>query len=309
MSLKSLLPLLKTDASLAALRGRVDQLAPGQAVSVPALPSAARVATLATLLTGNQRPALVLTGRLDAAEELAAALAEYLPAERAPLIWPVPEALPYEQVPVDRVASARRVDILIQLLDHQPVVVVAPARALAQPIAPPSELARQRLTIRVGQRLRQDVLIRDLLDQGYELVSLVTEPGQVSRRGGIVDLFLPSGDDAVRIDLFGDEVDALRLFDPETQRSIKSLDAFEALPAFEVTLDRRRKAAEHLRALEDGSLRPEVAEEWARTIRRLEHGDPRTGLDLITPYLLPRPASLLDYLPDDHLLAVVEPTS
>jgi transcription-repair coupling factor (superfamily II helicase) len=113
----------------------------------------------------------------------------------------------------------------------------------------------------------------------------------------------------VRIDLFGVEIDSIRTFDPDTQRSIDTVRTFSLLPPLEISLARAPEAATALRQIDSAALRPEVEEEWQRLLRRTEYRDVKVGLELLAPYLVEQTATLLDYLPDDHLLLVVEPAA
>ncbi len=170
-------------------------------------------------------------------------------------------------------------------------------------------LEQQRINLVSGQRIRLDRFIANALEQGYDLHPMVTEPGQISQRGGIVDIFPPSSDHAIRIDLFGDEIESIRFFDPETQRSIDRVEKIDLLPPLEISLAATGRAVAALRAIDTSELRPEVEEEWQRLLHRAELRQISTGIELLAPYLLEQPGSLLDYLPDDHLLVVIEPSS
>jgi transcription-repair coupling factor (superfamily II helicase) len=200
--LSEIIPLLERDDWIVALQEAVDHLPLSRVLAVDDLPVAARAAVIATLISRVQRPTVIVTSRLDTAEEMAGLLSEYLDVD--PLVWPVADALPYEQLPVDRTVSARRVETLLRLLDDQASVIIAPARALTQIVNPPEQMAGERLELVVGQRLRVDAFVASALEQGYEFTPMVMEPGQISRRGGIVDVFPPASEHAVRFDLFGD---------------------------------------------------------------------------------------------------------
>ncbi len=307
MPLTEIIPLLERDDWIVALQEAVDRLPSSRVLEVDDLPVAARAAVIATLVARGQRPTVIVTSRLDTAEEMAGLLSEYLDVE--PLVWPVADALPYEQLPVDRTVSARRVETLLRLLDDQASVIIAPARALTQIVNPPEQMAGERVDLAVGQRLRVDAFVASALEQGYEFMPMVTEPGQISRRGGIIDIFPPASEHAVRIDLFGDEIDSIRTFDPDTQRSIDSIGTFALLPPLEISLAHAPQAVTALRQIDSSALRPEVEEEWQRLLLRTEHRDVRVGIELLAPYLVEQPATLLDYLPEDHLLLVVEPAA
>ena len=310
MAFENIIPLLHNEPDHRALLDAIRRLTPGRVLEIEGPPTAARLAMLAALLAEVSYPVLIVTGRLDSAEEVTAGLTEYLPRDREPTLWPVSETLPYELLPVDRSVSALRVELLAKLARREPVPIVAPARALTQLLSPPDEVAAQSWHLAVGERLRSDAFVTSLLDAGYEMVPVVQAPGEVGRRGGIIDVFPPTGDHALRIELFGDEIDSLRLINPDTQRSVRRIERYDILPPLEVSLARRDAALAALRQMDTTTLRPEVAEEWERTIQRLERGQVTVGLELLAPLLLPEPASLLDYLTmGEHLLVVLEPAS
>ncbi len=310
MRLHTVLPLLHQERFQTELLSAVSGLKKGKVLGVDGLPPAAALATIAALLASSDMPTLVVTGRQDTAEEASAALAEYLPPERAPALWPATEALPYEQLPSDQVTAARRVELLDQLTRSGAApVIVAPARALTQPVSPPEVLRQESRLLKTGDRLDLESFLVTMLAGGYELAPVVEEPGQMARRGGIIDIYPPLRDGSIRIELFGDEIDSLRVFDPETQRSTERLTSIEILPPREISLAERGAALVALRALDTASLRPEVAEEWERNLQRIERGQVPQALDLLAPFFLPDPALLLDYLPERHLVIVLEPSS
>jgi len=317
MTLSHLLPILREAAPVASL---LDRLAapPGGASdrrAVVDLATAARPALAAAAIAAEpSQPALVLAARADRAEALCAALGEYLPPARRPLLWPAPEALPYEQLPFDLATSTERVALLDRLRRARGTgnggaapVVVAAVHGATQLVVGPEELGERTRTIRTGDRLDVDGLLRWATELGYEPTPLVQEPGTIARRGGIVDLFPPGADAPVRIDLFGDEVETIRRFDPGSQRSTDRLPAVTLLPPSELPLWRLPGAVPPLAALDASRLREEVAGEWARMLERMAEGATPASVDLFAPYLLPDPFTLVDYFSDGDLLVVEEP--
>lgn len=283
-----------------------------QSILIPDLGIPARAAIAAAAVDRHRGPALVVASRADRAEELAAALAEYLP-QRSVLAWPTPEALPYEQLPFDLQAATYRAALLSAVANPQAgaadsVVVTAP-HGLMQILMSPLELREATRIIRDGDRLSQDDLLHWAIEQGFSLAPIVYEPGQIARRGGILDLFPPGADEPFRIDFFGDEIDGIRPFDPHTQRSRERLHELQLLPPSELPLTRLRFAAEELATLSTENLRPEVRTEWERTLSIMETGNTPPSLDLFAPYLVPEPATLLDYIAKDALLILDDPAS
>ena len=115
-------------------------------------------------------------------------------------------------------------------------VLVASVQALLQHTIAPDDLPAEPRELRVGARLPQDALLRDLFDLGYTPVPEVAGRGEFARRGGIVDVFPPSMDLPIRIEFFGDEIDSLRAFDPTDQRTTGQVERAVLLPASEFLL-------------------------------------------------------------------------
>ncbi|HLI50944.1 MAG TPA: DEAD/DEAH box helicase [Thermomicrobiaceae bacterium] len=308
MALENLIPLLAASDSHLRLVSAIERLSPGQMIEIEGLAASARYPLLAALLAAHERPTVILAGRQDSAEEIATSLAAYLPDEQAPEVWPVPEPLPYEQLPLDREAGARRVELLRRLRAGDRITVVVPARGLTQLLSSPEWLVDHSWALRPGSQLRP-AFVRALLDCGYQHVNVVEGPGQVAHRGGIIDVFPPGDTEALRIELFGDQIDSLRAFDPGSQRTTRHLTDAEIAPPFALDLSRAPEAAARLRKLDTGGLRAEVADEWRRQLERLETGSLEAGLDLFSRAVEPHPSQLLDYLSPNSLVIVIDPAS
>ena len=312
MTLSHLVPTLSADRAVAALLDPLRR--DGGAVAAIDFPAAARPALAAAAVAPRRAATLVVTARGDRAESLAAAIGEYLPPERQPALWPAPEALPYEQMPFDLTAATRRVTLLDRLRraregDGDAPVVVASVRGLVQLVLGPSDLQARTRLLRPGDRLDVDGLLRWATELGYEATPLVQEPGEIARRGGIVDLFPPGADEPVRLDLFGDEIESIRAFDPGSQRSTGRLPSVRLLPPAELPLWQLRAAAPLLAGLERGGLRDEVAGEWDRMLERMGEGATPASVDLFAPYLLDEPCGLADYFAPGDLLVLDEPSA
>jgi transcription-repair coupling factor (superfamily II helicase) len=137
-----------------------------------------------------------------------------------------------------------------------PVVVVS-AIALSEKVPDPA-LRPHGFTLRKGDLLDLDEVARDLVAAGYERVDQVEDRGQFAIRGGLLDLFSATEDQAVRVDLFGDEIDSLRWFSTFTQRSLGDAEVVEVAPAAELAEEHRELA--EIAALEKPEERPDIAE-------------------------------------------------
>ncbi len=308
MTLSHLLPLLKETSAFRALGERSD---PGRSSArVTDLPVSARPA-LMSALSGGQHPTLVVTARADRAEALRDAIAEFLPAGIQVTLWAAPEALPYEQLPFDLTVAAQRVALLDRLHrgDSTGQIVVTSVHGLIHLVMDPTDLASHTRTLQPGDQLDVQNLLRWATDLGYQVAPLVQEPGTIARRGGILDLFPPGAEHPIRIDLFGDEIETIRTFNPSSQRSEGRLSSVTPLPPSELPLWNLRDAGAVLADLDRGSLREEVDAEWGRMLDQMANGATPTSVDLFSPYLLDRPCTLLDYVPADGLVLLDEPAA
>jgi len=146
------------------------------------------------------------------------------------------DADPYQGLSPHLQVSCERVVALNHLLGPDPALILVPARSLFYPLPSPALFAASRLMIRPGEELSPDRLCAVLIPAGYVRVEHVSSPGEFARRGGVVDLFLPQGDVPCRLEFYGEEVESIRSFNPETQRSMDQLDALEILPVREIPL-------------------------------------------------------------------------
>ncbi|MES2729316.1 MAG: transcription-repair coupling factor [Pseudomonadota bacterium] len=174
--------------------------------------------------------------------ELAQQIAFFAPDVQICLLPPW-DCLPYDRVSPTPDVTAARVAALVTLLDWQaqskraPRLLLTTHAAWGQHVMAPDTLRRATLLVRSAQKIDRDQLSRFLADNGYHRTDTVRDAGEYAMRGSIIDLF-PTGYDApVRIDMFGDEVETLKSFDPATQVSTGKLPELRLLPATEYTLD------------------------------------------------------------------------
>ena len=215
------------DPSLASIR---DSLAAGAVVSVSGLGGAAR--HLLPLLVVD-RPLLVVVPRERQIEEAAADL-RLLAAEAglagtvAP--FPSPGPSPFRGLPRHPESGLLRAAALHAAARRRLRALVASPAGLLRPTLSPERLETRVVALRRGEEMTPDILLEALDEGGYRREDPVTSAGQMARRGGILDVFPPDREHPVRIEFFGDTVDSLRAFDPQTQRTIEPLEAVEILP-------------------------------------------------------------------------------
>ncbi len=205
------------------------------------------------------RPAIVVAGDDRAARDLAAGLRAWL--EPRTVRYYPSRGVTYEShlAPPPHLVGLRiaALDALQEdAADSAPVVVVS-AVALSEKV-PDRTLRPHGFTLRVGELLDLEETARELVGAGYERVDQVEDRGQFAIRGGLLDLFPATEDRAVRVDLFGDEIESLRWFSTFTQRSLGDAETVEVAPAAELAEEHRELA--EIAALEEAAERPDIAE-------------------------------------------------
>ena len=175
-------------------------------------------------------------------------------------------ALAYERSELIRDESAARVATLARWRSGRARVLVASVQALLQPTILAADLPAAPRALRRGDRVRQGDLLAELLRLGYEPVLEVAGRGEMARRGGLVDVFPAGAELPVRIELFGDEIDEIRVFDPTDQRTVRPADRVELLPATEFLVPARGPAEIGARL---GALARRLPERLAADLDRL----------------------------------------
>ncbi len=279
---------------------------------VPALTGiteAARPYIIATLASTLKQPLLVVVKDENEATQVADTLKTLTSSPSDVLSLPDRDALPYERLIGDAVTTQQRMQALIAMVERErTVTVVTSARALTQPVIPPQELAATLLRIQIGQEIDLTSMLEHLYNLGYEAVAEVESPGQFSHRGGIIDLFPPTLPRPVRIEFFGDEIESIRTFDQETQRSLNPIDFFLIGPAREALPVRGPQAATILAQLESQTLHRDAEARWQHDLDLLRQGRSFDDIAFYLPYLHDT-ATVLDYLPRNGLLVLDNPAS
>ncbi|MCI0641721.1 MAG: transcription-repair coupling factor [Gemmataceae bacterium] len=144
-----------------------------------------------------------------------------------PHVFPAWDALPNQETVLDEIGG-QRLRILRQLEgDAPPRFLLTTLQALLQPVPSRDQLAKQRKRLRVGQEITPEDLSSWLVERGFQRMEAVEIPGEFSRRGGILDVFSPDADAPYRIEFLGDEIESIRQFSPDTQRSLGETSAIE----------------------------------------------------------------------------------
>ncbi|HPM01596.1 MAG TPA: transcription-repair coupling factor [Candidatus Cloacimonadota bacterium] len=193
---------------------------------------------LAHAFTVSKKSVLLITLDDRIAEEFSDDLKLLLGSEQVACL-PDYEVLAYEERSPHYVIRSERIKVLTDILSHEKKVITLSIRSLIQALTPSSILSEFILTVQQGQEMDMSDLIEMLVNSGYENDFKVIKPGQISKRGGIIDIFSPNYDMPVRLEFFGDEIYSIRHFNVESQRSEpEEINAIRIIPAREVILSK-----------------------------------------------------------------------
>ncbi len=212
------------------------------------------------------------------------------------VVFPDWETLPYDSFSPHQDLISERLATLWELLQAPRTrsvdVVLMPASTALTRIAPPSFLAATTFNFKQKQKLDEASLRSQLLLAGYMNVSQVVQPGEYAVRGGLIDLFPMGSPVPYRVDLFGDEVDSIRVFDPDSQRSLYPVPDVRLLPGREFPMDEaaRKKFRERWREKMDGDPTR------SRLYRDIGEGVASGGIEYYLPIFFEQTATIFDYL-------------
>jgi transcription-repair coupling factor (superfamily II helicase) len=307
LTLQGLLALLTQRPDFCRL---VQQLQDGEGLpALTGITEAARPFAIAALASALKQPLLVVVADELQASQVTDTLKMLAERSGDVLYLPDRDALPYERLISDAATTQQRMSALISLANRERgAIVVCSARVLTQPVIPPQELSAALYDLRPGQEVDLTLMLEHLYNLGYEPVAEVEEPGQFSHRGGIIDLFPPTLPRPIRIEFFGDEIESLRTFDQETQRSLNPVASCIIAPAREALPLRGPEAARELEQFNSAMLHHDAGERWQRDLEELRHSRSFDDIAFYLPYLHPT-ATVLDYLAPGGLVVLDNPES
>nr|WP_225307597.1 transcription-repair coupling factor [Nitrincola iocasae] len=213
------------------------------------------------------------------------------------LLVPDWETLPYDTFSPHQDIISQRIETLYRLPAMKRGILIVSASTLMQRIAPTTFITGNSLSLDKGQEFNPDAIRQQLVHAGYQAVNTVYEHGEFAVRGAIIDIFPMGSDLPFRIDLFDDEIETLRTFDPETQRSIDQLERIRLLPAreFPFNQDSIRHFKQRWREVF------EVDFNRCPVYRDVSEGIAPAGIEYYLPLFFDQLATLFDYLPEQTL--------
>lgn len=278
---------------------------------IAGLSGSARGLLVSIIHESVNKPILLVTHQLAQAQQLYDDLLE-MAEDGDVYLYPVNELISSEIAIASPELKSQRIDSLTEWHKRNSGILIAPVAALKRILPPPNYWDVYQLHFALGEEIDIENCLSSLVDMGYERVSMVHTPGEFSRRGGIIDIYPVTEENPVRIELFDEEVDSIRYFAAETQRSMEKMEAITIGPATELLLTKEDMLT--------GAQRVEVS--LATTLKKMKNSDSKEKLletieaDLeqmkslehvqemhkYIGFLYENPASLLDYLPTNGLV-------
>lgn len=216
------------------------------------------------------------------------------------LIFPSWDCLPYDRMSPKRDISAERMTTLLKLNKglNKPTLIITTIQAFLQRVAPQEIFKNADLHLKAGRHFNLKAFEAYCLKYGFSRVSTVREPSEYAVRGGIIDLFPPSAEQPYRLDLFGDEIDSIKMFDPLSQRSLESVTEIFLTPSCEILLD--EKSIEAFRT----SYRKAFGHTGEKDplYQAMSAGQSYVGMEHWLPLFYPRLETLLNYVPEATLV-------
>ncbi len=298
----------------------------GGVTQLEGLPVPAKGWLLAQMSRELGRPLVVISYNSDQAGRLAADLARYgVEGDALTSLPSTTETLLFAEGAPDLAQTGQRVAALQQLALGTAKVTVGPIGAWLQRTVPPELVRDRRVVLTVNETVEIDDLEKSLTEFGYDRVEAVEQPGQWTRRGGILDIFPGDARLPLRVDFFGDDIESIRPFDVESQRSVGTSESVVIAPVREVPFEDSampeavsrlkrelpgRAAALKKANLDDRGLEhaEKLEERIEGDIAQLQAGTTFDALEYYLPYLYPDAVCALDYIPENALLILDEPS-
>jgi len=259
---------------------------------------------LAQLMRELPYPLLILTSTPSEAERVYNDLKFFLAPSNhdrenlpEPCLFPQWEILPFDDKSPHPEIVKQRLNTLSRLLSEENLITITTIRAILQRLLPRDVLHRGTLDFSVGDIIDLDHLCREISSYGYHRTDLVEVPGDYCRRGGIIDLYPPTSENPIRLEFFDNEIESIRFFSAEDQRSIRQINRVQTILPREILLD--PPAMEHFRKKTGGSPHPLDQELSTHEIPE--------GTEFYAPLFNPSMETLFDYLPDDTVVVLDSP--
>lgn len=303
MSLQSVLDYLKKAKEYSFLR---EQVKSSRTNLLYGVTGSQKSMLAALLLSIEDRPLLYIVESALRSKEIFDDFCNLLPVHSVQF-FPSLDALPFEVFAQSHETRCKRLEVLEGLLTGRTKVVVTTLEALSKTLMPPEVFRQALLTLQVGQRVNLEELLAYFVGVGYQRVDRVEDKGQFSQRGGILDLLPPTAENPFRVEFFDEEIESIRLFSVENQRSLHKVDTVALSPAAEfflAGLDKEKaleRIREESRASHNFSQKLKLIEEF------IFYEQYFPGHEQLLPYFTREKYTLFDYFPQSPLVIFDEP--
>lgn len=283
---------------------------------ISGLSGSSRQVMLAALHKETDRPLLVVTHNMFSAQKIYEDLQESISSDEI-LLYPSNELVAAEAAVSSPETLAQRIEVLLQCSQGFRGIVVVPYSGVRRFIPSPEVMERVGLSIELGGMLKLETFLRQMIELGYERVERVESRGEMSIRGGIIDFYPLTSALAYRVELFDDEVDSIRTFDPADQRSVDRIKSVQVTPCKEIIASQERltKAAEvalerleqQIEKMSDRQAKLKLREEVSREIELMREHVYFPEIYKYISLIYPENKTLYDYMPKDCILVFDEP--
>ncbi|MBD8500680.1 transcription-repair coupling factor [Paenibacillus arenosi] len=283
---------------------------------VSGLSGSARQVMMASLAEQLDRPVLVVTHNMFSAQKVTEDLQECLSPDQV-LLYPANELVAAEAAISSPEVIAQRIEAMTRLAKGFRGIVVTPYAGLRRYLPDKEVMAKAEVTIAVDQEQPLESLLSFLVSVGYERTERVESKGEMSVRGGILDIYPYTSELPYRLEWFDDTVESIRSFDPTDQRSLEKLDRLLITPSkeligergqFEQAADRAAQLLdEQLAKMSDRHVKDRLRQEIHHEIDQLREGMYFNEMYKYVTLMYPEGYTLYDYMPKDTLLIIDEP--
>ncbi len=288
----------------------VSALKPGEDFRISGLYGSAKAFFLASFFRASKRRILAVLPDHAGAEGFSEDLKFFLP-ESDVFLYPTPELLPFETLSAHQDIQAARIELLFRLSGGAPFITISSAPNLMQRVIPKESLLNKVVDLKIGSEYAREELTARLHGLGYARMTMVEERGEMSVRGGILDIFPPMYDSPLRVEFFGDEIESMRTFDVSTQRSIKEMTEARILPARETIAEGQGlsgTSGARARLMERADELDLPRDVWENLSDKLRDGT-LSGIDMLLPLFHERLDTLFDYIDNNAIISIIDPDS
>ncbi|MDN4076247.1 transcription-repair coupling factor [Fictibacillus terranigra] len=282
---------------------------------VAGLSGSARTLLIASLYEQTGQTQFVITHNLYQAQKLYEDLCSLLPEDEV-FLYPVNDLISSEIAIASPELKAQRLEVLNFLSHKDKGVIIAPIAGVRRFLPPKNVWKQSQIDFETGMDIDVEHVLNTLVAIGYERVSMVSAPGEFSMRGGILDIYPLTERMPVRIELFDTEIDSIRFFEADTQRSDKKADKISIGPAQEILLynEQFENAVEKMEAgvaatlkkVKDKHVKETLVEHTAYEIGQFKEKQRFQGMYKYISLFYDEPASLLDYVPNNSIIVMDE---